>query len=420
MSFWDHLSPSAQRQLTTLATEKRFASGRVLLRRGDPSGEVFLLQQGRLEVVDATARPVVVLASLDPGDVVGEMGFVDGEVASADVRTRGSARCLVWSRASLRNALDDDPALAASVWEAVARERVIRARSATRTALHLGLGGRDAEHPDVASVLQEFREALVGLSPDLAGQQRLAQAMGRIDRKLDLVDDPMTRARVGAAARAAVADDLGRAGLPQALEQSPSAQVAPSAFRHLLDGVPAGDGRLGTALDSALLALPTAQALRRRHAAGVAAIANTSRRWLRLSLDGGAGAPAAREATASAQGDLVDESDPGAILAYLSAPPPPGVTGLLVESVLDALPERFARVLLSRLASALAPGDPVVLAGLAPTPDSHAWSGLLGWPTLRWTLPALRTLAASAGLVDLGTLQQAGGVVVVRARVARP
>lgn len=189
MSFWDHLPPSARGALTALGQPRELAPGELLYERGKSRADVHLVLSGTLEVLDRTARPAVVLAELGPGDVVGELGFLDGGVATADVRTRGPARCLGWSGDALRAQLDADPTLGAAVWRAFAVDGATRTRAATADVLdgQVRVRGAGDLPADVAALAEPLESALSSGDPGTLTQALLevAAALARVPGRLE-------------------------------------------------------------------------------------------------------------------------------------------------------------------------------------------------------------------------------------------
>lgn len=81
------LSESALAFIERTAQNRRFATGQMLLRQGDPSDCMHVILSGRvtLERTHPHMLERVTLAELGPGEVVGEMGLLDGEPRSATV-----------------------------------------------------------------------------------------------------------------------------------------------------------------------------------------------------------------------------------------------------------------------------------------------------------------------------------------------
>lgn len=76
------LSPSTWQYLTELGQPRQYPRGSMLMAEGDPAGCVLALVSGTVDVVLANGRN---LASITPGELVGEMSAVDGLPRSASV-----------------------------------------------------------------------------------------------------------------------------------------------------------------------------------------------------------------------------------------------------------------------------------------------------------------------------------------------
>ena len=65
---------------------RHFATGEVIMRQGDASDALYVITSGRVRVErDQAAETPLVLAELGAGDVIGEMGLLDGGPRSATV-----------------------------------------------------------------------------------------------------------------------------------------------------------------------------------------------------------------------------------------------------------------------------------------------------------------------------------------------
>lgn len=84
------------------ADELDFLPGAQLMREGERSGEVFLILSGRVSVVHCGA----VIASVGPGETVGEMGIIDSGPRSASVVAETPVRALVFGRRQVGGLLD--------------------------------------------------------------------------------------------------------------------------------------------------------------------------------------------------------------------------------------------------------------------------------------------------------------------------
>jgi CRP/FNR family transcriptional regulator, cyclic AMP receptor protein len=69
------------RQMATFATQDSAGEGSTLIREGDYSTEIYVIEEGTADVMHEGRR----LGTLGPGDVFGEIGVVDNQMRTASV-----------------------------------------------------------------------------------------------------------------------------------------------------------------------------------------------------------------------------------------------------------------------------------------------------------------------------------------------
>ena len=117
--------------------------GTVLIREGHPIEKLYILLDGELSV-QAQSTNNQRIASLLPGEIVGEISFVDGRPPSASVVASKNSHVLVISRELLNRKLQADLGFAARFYRAVALLLSTRLRN---TVNYLGYG-KWIETPD--------------------------------------------------------------------------------------------------------------------------------------------------------------------------------------------------------------------------------------------------------------------------------
>ena len=151
------LPAEARRRLEAAARLVTVPAGAWLMRAGDPAGAAYVVRAGRLEV-DVAGRLV---RELGPGEVLGEMALLTGEVRSASVRARRDTTVLELPRTAFDELLSSDPAAA----------RVVLTQVAERLRTVGGEAGR-------VRPVQPTVVAVVGLHPG-AGADEVAAALVR-------------------------------------------------------------------------------------------------------------------------------------------------------------------------------------------------------------------------------------------------
>lgn len=113
------------RRLLKLGTVRSVAAGETVVERCRPVADMMLLTAGAMDV----RRDGRVLAVLGPGQFIGEMSFISGDVASADVVATAPSRLLAWSQPGLAGVLDSDATLAVKVRGILGRDVVAKLRA---------------------------------------------------------------------------------------------------------------------------------------------------------------------------------------------------------------------------------------------------------------------------------------------------
>lgn len=132
-SFLSLLGPEEQRALEHIATPRSYPRSSVVYHHGDDAAGVLVLLEGRVKISSPAADgQEAVLGFRGPGDLVGELGAIDGRVRSASVETLEQVSALACSRRDFRALVESSPAVG------VALLRVVVGR----------LRGADAERAD--------------------------------------------------------------------------------------------------------------------------------------------------------------------------------------------------------------------------------------------------------------------------------
>lgn len=91
---FDGLPPEEVRRIATFAEERSVPEGQRLVREGDYSDRLSIIEEGTVEVRHGDA----VVARLGPGDVFGEAGVLGRAMRNADVVSTAPLRLVTLSR----------------------------------------------------------------------------------------------------------------------------------------------------------------------------------------------------------------------------------------------------------------------------------------------------------------------------------
>ncbi len=149
--------------------KRRFKRGEVVVEQGSKSNTLFILLTGRARVVTADKRGrEVILATLQPGDYLGEMGLIDNQAHSASVRAEVQTDMLALGRAEFARCLPENNSMAYAIMKGL----VLRLRQADRKIESLAL--MDV-YGRVARALLEFAQ------PAREGQLAVRERISRQD-----------------------------------------------------------------------------------------------------------------------------------------------------------------------------------------------------------------------------------------------
>lgn len=116
--------------------KRRFKRGEMIVEQGKKTNALFILLNGRARVVSTDSRGrEVILATLQPGDHIGEMSLIDNEPHSATVRAEVQTDVLMLGRSEFARCLPENSSMA----YAVMRGLVQRLRHADRKIESLAL-----------------------------------------------------------------------------------------------------------------------------------------------------------------------------------------------------------------------------------------------------------------------------------------
>ena len=164
------------------------AAGEVIFQKGSPSRSLLLVEEGELEVFDDSMGVPIVLATVGPGGVVGEVGFVDGRPRTHHVRARVDCRMRRLTRERLLEILTrGDTLLFAKVTISVAQLLSFRFREAVEQFEPVRAFAATLQEPidlrDTDPGFDEIDEPLPVGDPAEVDQQNAVKMIKQVARK---------------------------------------------------------------------------------------------------------------------------------------------------------------------------------------------------------------------------------------------
>jgi CRP-like cAMP-binding protein len=170
-----------RQRLASELQERHYAVGQPILSQGQPGGQLYIVQTGRVKV----HLQELCLAELVEGDYFGELSLFDGETVSANVTAQTPTTCLVLARPQLHQAIQAEPEIALELLRGISsRIRTLNQRLSGWLRGLLTLAWVDQQYsPDEQRVIETlihselYPHANLGQLPPITGLE-LAELLG--------------------------------------------------------------------------------------------------------------------------------------------------------------------------------------------------------------------------------------------------
>ena len=465
LSFLDHLDAESRGLFDRIARLIRLAPGEFLVRRGDPGGDLFLLEAGVLEARDRRRSPELLLDTLTPGDVVGEIAFLDGAPRSADVLAVGNAQVLRWDRDDLQALISKHPKTGAQFLQHLSQLAVARVRNLTDTTVGKQSRpdyreGADELSPWMRNVSERFKRAMVRLEADLRSAPDDSEVTSKIRLALDdlerevgelftAVTDPGGARRAERFLQQELHPYLLRSALADRSFRRTAGVVGTSeVMAQVLVGASGGDGHLGSVIDAWLMERPTLQALRKLQGTIVqetlARLPESDEPINILVVSAGTGSLVARLTEALDRPAVIRVLDQSRetlalvdrdgfassvelhtiqekLVDFASgriSPDLPPQHAVIVHGMVEYLPAPLAVSLAQHCHRYLLSNGNLVVGSLVESTDQIFLDRLLGWPMIRRVAEGIRSIIDAAEFAEVATTDvgHPGHLVIARAR----
>lgn len=109
-------------------------NGTFLIRAGETDSRLYSVEDGHLDVVVDRGGKESVVATVGPGEILGEVSFIDGSPRSVSVKAGEDTTVRAWDRSALLKSLGEDKKLLSKFSVAMSELLVERLRDAVRRA----------------------------------------------------------------------------------------------------------------------------------------------------------------------------------------------------------------------------------------------------------------------------------------------
>jgi len=143
--FFAELSEADVGLVMQIAQKRRYEGRRVIVRQGDADGDLYAVLRGHLKVTACDRHGhEIVMSLMQPGDVFGEIAFLDGGARSATVTSLDSCELLVIRRADFLLLLRRVPTISMALLNVMAK-RIRRLSESAQDSAFLDVKSRLAK-----------------------------------------------------------------------------------------------------------------------------------------------------------------------------------------------------------------------------------------------------------------------------------
>jgi CRP-like cAMP-binding protein len=127
-----YFTPAERSRIEAMAKVFALEEGGRLIDAGEVDSTLYAVEEGRLDIVINRDSAPLVIASVGPGDVLGEVSFIDDSPRTVSVIAAEESTVRAWNKTTLTTELADEPALLAKLAIALSELLVERLRDSVR------------------------------------------------------------------------------------------------------------------------------------------------------------------------------------------------------------------------------------------------------------------------------------------------
>jgi CRP-like cAMP-binding protein len=127
-----YFTPDERGRIEALSKMFKLSEGGYLIEQNEIDSTLFAVEDGHLEVIAGRTPAETIVATVGPGDVLGEVAFIDDSPRSVSVRAGEETTVRAWNKKTLSDALAADPILLSKFAVAMSELLVERLRDSVR------------------------------------------------------------------------------------------------------------------------------------------------------------------------------------------------------------------------------------------------------------------------------------------------
>ena len=277
----------------------------VILKEGRLSQSIYIVRKGLVRVERSASGRGVAIAFLEPGEVFGEMSFLEGVPTSAAVIAQEDVEVCILDKQNLYSLLTSVPGLSDRFYQSLAHNLSSRLRETSSLVAHLmrrvsispefetqrtGHQGQNAIPPELIGETELFKKNLYGIEQAIRGKQLSeSEAQEQINKicnmlvsslREQIIQEPKIQKAIGTYIFRETFPFFMLSSFFDQAFRKPGGYFNDSYITELLSqNEPEGDGHLGIYLDRWIRSLPTCLALKNRSGIITATIKELADNW---------------------------------------------------------------------------------------------------------------------------------------------
>jgi len=127
-----YFTDDERRRIESIGEVRHIPQDGFLIRAADTDATLFAVEDGHLDIIATRDGKPVVVATVGPGDVLGEVSFIDDSPRTTSVKAGEATTVRAWDKRTLSEALAFEPTLLAKFAVAMCELLVERLRDTAR------------------------------------------------------------------------------------------------------------------------------------------------------------------------------------------------------------------------------------------------------------------------------------------------